>query len=88
MWSPPGPLSAIGNKVKKIALVYSYAKNRATAWYANETGSMRKSIMNQASPDSSPRLSLKETKKKAKKVIALWQLIAEIQCYWLAVSAL
>lgn len=40
MWSPSAPLSAIGNKVKMITLVYSFAKNSTTAWYANETGSM------------------------------------------------
>lgn len=53
-WSPSGPLSAIGNKVKKITLVYSYAKNRATAWYANETGSMVKSTMSRDSQTALP----------------------------------
>lgn len=33
-------------------------------------------------------LSLTKTNKKWCSVIALWQLIAKIQCYWLAVSAL
>lgn len=39
-WSPSGPVSAIGNKVEEITLVYSHVK--ATARYANETGSMWK----------------------------------------------